>query len=367
MRRSQLDQPLLLALFLALGIGLVQVYSASYIFAIENHNDGLFYFKKQLIYAAISILLFLVIYKIPWQWIERFGKWIWIPLTLLMLATLFSPIGVKVNGAARWLQLPFFRLQPSEILKIFVPIVWASLFLKFKFKKENWWKDALKLLYFIFPIVLLLKQPDFGTFVICGITILSVLFSYGMKWRYIFASSAAASLLFIGLIWAVPYRKARMMTFFDPWSDASGSGFQVIQSMMSFYSGGLTGVGLGQGQGKLFFLPEAHTDFTLAVLAEETGFIGLLFVICLYAYIIFKSMQISIQAKTEFQQCVAVGLVSCFSFQVFINMGVTMGILPTKGITLPFLSYGGSSLLGVAILFGLLLNIKRSSVDAKKV
>ncbi|MCB0348426.1 MAG: putative lipid II flippase FtsW [Bdellovibrionales bacterium] len=367
MRRNQLDQPLLLALFLALGIGLVQVYSASYIFAIENHNDGLFYFKKQLLYAGVSALLFLIVYKTPWDWIEKFSKWIWIPLTVLMLATLVSPIAVKVNGASRWLQLPFFRLQPSEILKIFVPLVWASLFLEYKFQKDNWWKDLIKLVYFLLPIVLLLRQPDFGTFVICCITILSILFSYGMKWRYIFASTATAFIFFIGLIWAVPYRRARLMTFFDPWSDASGSGFQVIQSMMSFYSGGVTGVGLGQGQGKLFFLPEAHTDFTLAVLAEETGFIGLLFVICLYAYIIFKSMQISIQAKTKFQQCVAVGLVSCFSFQVFINMGVTMGILPTKGITLPFLSYGGSSLLGVAILFGLLLNIKRSSIDAKKV
>jgi cell division protein FtsW len=367
MQRSSLDQPLLLALFLALGIGLVQVYSASYIFAIENHNDGLFYFKKQLIYAVFAGALFLLTYFTPWKWIEKFAVWMWIPLTLLLLATLFSPLAVKVNGASRWLQFPLLRFQPSEILKVFLPIVWAKLFLDYRFEKENWWKDGLKLLFFAFPILLLLKQPDFGTFVICCITILSILFSYGMKWRYILSSGAVVSLLFLGLIWMVPYRRARLMTFFDPWSDASGSGFQVIQSMMSFYSGGLTGVGLGQGQGKLFFLPEAHTDFTLAVLAEETGFIGLLFVICLYAYIIFKSMQISIQAKTKFQQCVAVGLVSCFSFQVFINMGVTMGILPTKGITLPFMSYGGSSLLGVAILFGLLLNIKRNSVHEQKI
>jgi cell division protein FtsW len=362
MKQSQLDQPLLVALFLALGIGLVQVYSASYIFAIENHNDGLFYFKRQLIFAVLSVLLFWVVYSTPWKWIEKFAKWAWIPLTLLLLATLYAPNAVKVNGASRWLQLPFFRLQPSEILKVFVPLMWASLFLSYKFVKENWWKDLLKLAIFLFPVFLLLKQPDFGTFFICFVTILSILFAYGMKWRYIFTSSAVASIVFLAMIWMVPYRRARLMTFFDPWSDANGSGFQVIQSMMSFYSGGLTGVGLGQGQGKLFFLPEAHTDFTLAVLAEETGFLGLLVVICLYAYIIFKSMQISIQAKTKFQQCVAVGLVSCFSFQVFINMGVAMGMLPTKGITLPFLSYGGSSLLGVGILFGLLMNIKRNSV-----
>lgn len=150
------------------------------------------------------------------------------------------------------------------------------------------------------------------------------------------------------------------MTFLDPWSDPANKGFQVIQSLLSFHSGGVTGVGLGQGQGKLFFLPEAHTDFTMAVFGEELGFIGFCLLLVLYGFVVFKTFQISFKAKDTFQKCLALGFALIFSFSVFINMGVALGLLPTKGLTLPFLSYGGSSLLCLCFLFGLVINIENS-------
>tara|TARA_B100001248_G_C27399676_1_gene469104 strand:- start:14869 stop:15966 length:1098 start_codon:yes stop_codon:yes gene_type:complete len=358
MRKYTFDQPLLLSLFFLLGVGIVQVYSASYIYAIENLGDGLYFFKKQVIFALISILVFFVVWKTPWKVFSKGILLIWLATTVLIAMTLYSPFALSVNGAYRWLDLGAFRFQPAELLKVFIPILWAKYFLDLKWGETNKWHFIARAALLIAPFMLLLLQPDFGTFVICNIIVFGILFSFGLSWRYVFGLALAASGIFISLIMISPYRKARLMAFLDPWSDASGSGFQVIQSMMSFYSGGFTGVGLGQGQGKLFFLPEAHTDFTLAVLAEETGFVGVAIIIFLFTYVIFRSMQIVIQTKDTFQRCVATGLTIGFAIQVFINMGVSMGLLPTKGVTLPFISYGGSSLITTAILFGLLFNIR---------
>lgn len=366
MKKTSFDQALVLCLFFLVGIGIVQVYSASYIYAIENLNDGLYFFKKQLIFILVAMGIFITLLRIPWQWIEKSSVFVWVGVFFLLLASIYSPLAVKVNGASRWIQLPFFRLQPAELLKIITPLIWAKFFLNTNWKTENNYQYALKVITFLAPFVILLLQPDFGTFVICSIIIFGILFSFGLQWKYVFGLAGSVVVLFMGLIWMAPYRRARFMAFLDPWSDSSGSGFQVIQSMMSFHSGGLTGVGLGQGQGKLFFLPEAHTDFTFAVLAEETGFIGVSIIVFLFTYVIFKSMQIVIQTKDPIRKCVATGLTIGFAFQVFINMGVTMGILPTKGITLPFLSYGGSSLIGSALLFGILLNIRKTENLSKK-
>ncbi|MGE3757541.1 MAG: FtsW/RodA/SpoVE family cell cycle protein, partial [Pseudobdellovibrionaceae bacterium] len=181
----------------------------------------------------------------------------------------------------------------------------------------------------------------------------------------IIAALAIAIPAFYILVMSVPYRRARVLGFLDPWSDPESKGFQVIQSMLSFHSGGLTGVGLGQGQGKLFFLPEAHTDFTLAVLGEEMGFVGFILLMFLYGFIVFKGFQIAIRTGSPFRKAVALGLTMTFALTVFINVGVVLGILPTKGLTLPFLSYGGSSLLTKSLMFGFLLAIERTDREEK--
>ena len=252
------------------------------------------------------------------------------------------------------------RIEPSEVFKVFWPILIASIFFsKNKWIKKQDWKILLGLSLFVFA--LLLRQPDFGTVGICTLTLAVILFCFGLKWRYIFFGTLTVVPLLSLLIYLEPYRYKRFVSFLDPWSDPSQNGFQVIQSLLGYYSGGLFGQGLGQGQAKLFFLPEAHTDFTLAVLGEEMGYIGFIIVLLLFGYIVFRGLQVSTRARSPFAQMVAIGLTTNFALSVIINVGVTLGMLPTKGLALPFLSYGGSSLVSSCLLIGLLLSIDRES------
>ena len=192
---------------------------------------------------------------------------------------------------------------------------------------------------------------------------ISLLFIFGLSFKYLIAAGLAAVPLFYFLVRNVPYRHARVQAFLDPWSDPAQKGFQVIQSMLAIHSGGLTGQGLGQSQGKLFFLPEAHTDFTLAVFGEEMGFVGFVVILALYGYVIFRSFQIAIKSENIFHKAFSIGLGMTFGLSVFINAGVVMGLLPTKGLTLPFLSYGGSSLVTLCVMFGILINIERKLLE----
>ncbi len=365
------DRGLLLAIIALVGVGLVQVYSSSYIFAIESYGDGLYFFKRQLFFAAISLSVLMLITTFSWKWIEKMGWVFWGVAALLVGLTFIPGIGVKVGGAARWLQLPGgFRFQPGEFLNVSFSLLIATFWAREERAKEESlplspWRWLVRFLIIAIPLVALLKQPDFGTFTIILIVGASLLFVFGMKWRYIIAGTAVALPAFYFLVMNVAYRKARVLAFLDPWADPGQKGFQVIQSMLSYHSGGITGVGLGKGQGKLFFLPEAHTDFTLSVLAEEMGFIGLMVILLMYGFLIFRGFQIAMQSRTPFRRAASLGLSMCFSMAVTINVGVTMGLLPTKGLALPFLSYGGSSLLNICILFGFLLSIDRANREEK--
>lgn len=355
-----LSSSLFLSVFTLLGIGLVQVYSSSYIFAIESYGDGLYFFKKQALFVLMSLLLLVVTTQIPFEFIRKWGWLMWPTATLLVLATFIPGLGVRVGGALRWLQLPLgFRFEPSEFLKIAFSFIFASLVCRHQnaLQKLKWGWLGLMILI---PILLLLKQPDFGSFAIILLVGTALLFTFGLPLRWLMTAAIGALPLFYLLIWNVPYRKARVQAFLDPWSDPAQKGFQVIQSMLSVHSGGLTGQGLGQSQGKLFFLPEAHTDFTMAILGEEMGFIGLTLILMIYGFVVFRGFRVAIKTDDLFKKTLALGLTTTFALSVFINSGVVMGLLPTKGLTLPFLSYGGSSLIMMSLLFGVLLNIEMS-------
>ncbi|UXR64431.1 putative lipid II flippase FtsW [Bdellovibrio bacteriovorus] len=360
-----LSSSLFLAIITLLGIGLVQVYSSSFIFAIESYGDGLFFFKRQLIFAVLAMAVLVGTIHIPFRYIEKHGWLLWLAATFGILATFIPGLGVRVGGAIRWIQLPFgVRFEPGELLKIAFSIGFASLLCR----QENFLgrvKWHWLILALIAPLGLLLKQPDFGTFAIILMVGVTLLFAFGLQWKYIAGAIAVMIPAFYFLVMSVPYRRARVLAFLDPWADPAQKGFQVIQSMLSFHSGGLTGAGLGQGQGKLFFLPEAHTDFTLAVLGEEMGFIGFILILALYGFVVFRGMQIAVKAEEPFKRALALGLSVTFGLSVFINAGVVMGLLPTKGLTLPFLSYGGSSLVSLCFMFGLILNIENSFEEDK--
>lgn len=356
---TRLDRGLLLAILALFGIGLVQVYSSSFIFAIESRGDGLFFFKRQFAFGIIAIGVLLVTALMPFQLIRKYGWLLWIAAAMGAAATMVPGLGIRAGGAARWLNLPGgFVFEPSELVKISLSLLLATFFTR-RFENLGQAELPVKAAIFCLPLLIVLRQPDFGTFAICSAVFASVIFAFGLKWRYLVGAVAVAIPAFYVLVMNVPYRRARILAFLDPWADAEHKGFQVIQSMLSFQSGGLMGSGLGQGQGKLFFLPEAHTDFTMAVLGEEMGFIGVLVVVALYGYIVFRGLQLAARAEDRFGKVLALGLSLTFAFSVFINMGVVMGLLPTKGLTLPFLSYGGSSLVMTCFLFGLLLNVER--------
>ncbi len=356
---QQLTSPLTLAVILLMGIGLVQVYSSSYILAIENYGDGLYFLKKQFIFFILSLFVLVLASEIPLSILKKYSWLMWLLSGLLVLSTFIPGLGVKVGGATRWLNLPFgFRFEPAEILKFSFPLLVATFFNL----KDTWLNKAPKYVLFlltIVPMFLLLKQPDFGSFAIISAVGFCLLFAFGLKWKYIISAVSVSIPAFYLLVMNVPYRRARVMAFLDPWADADQSGFQVIQSMLSFRTGGLFGVGLGQGQGKLFFLPEAHTDFTLAVLGEEIGFVGFMVILLFFGFIVLRGFQICLKLEDKMMKCLVLGMTLTFALSVFINSGVVMGLLPTKGLTLPFLSYGGSSLVVLSFVFGLVVNIER--------
>ncbi|MCC6278072.1 MAG: putative lipid II flippase FtsW [Oligoflexia bacterium] len=346
-----------------MGVGLVMVYSASFIYASETFGDGLHFFKRQLIFVGLGLAAMWLASLIPFiLWRRLF--WPLFVLLVVLLGSLFIPgIGHRAGGALRWIKLPFgFHLEPSELAKIFSPVLFA-----YWLSRERRGSDQQGQIYYylglaltiLLPCFLMLKQPDFGSTVIFMLVGAAILFSFGLRWRYILGLVLAALPTFYFLVWKIDYRRARIESFINPWADPEKSGFQVIQSLLSVHSGGVTGTGLGKGQGKLFFLPEAHTDFILAILGEEAGWIGLLLVMGLYGWLVFRGFQVSVRCKSAFGKGLAVGLTSLIGFQAIINAGVVLGLLPTKGLTMPFLSYGGSSLVSMCIACGILLSIHR--------
>lgn len=356
-RTLALDKSILLSILFLMGLGLVQVYSSSFIFAIEVHEDGLYFFRKQLVSAAIGFVLMLSVALMPSKLIKPFSLCLWIAAVVGVALTFFPGLAIKAGGAHRWLRLPLGqRFEPAELLKVAYPLFLAMIVI---------WqpKTAAPKLFaigsLIVPLFLLYYQPDFGTLTMCFLVGFAIAFVFGLKLRYVFATIVAAVPAFYFLVIQKPYRLARIQAYLDPWVDPAQKGFQVIQSLLTFHSGGMFGAGLGEGQGKLFFLPEAHTDFTLAVLGEELGFVGFAFLMMIYGLVIFRGFQISLKTEDMWERGAILGLIVMFFFGVFINTGVVTGLLPTKGLALPFLSYGGSSLICNCIAFGIILNLER--------
>jgi cell division protein FtsW len=361
----QLDRTILLLILTLIGVGIVLVFSSSFIFAIESRADGFFYFKKQILFALVGMCALLFTALMPFEWIRRYGFMAWIVFGVMVLLTFIPHIGVKSNGAIRWIYMGGgVYLEPSEFLKVSLPLVMAYLMTRFE-NSQNKMKAFFISCLFFFPLPLLLKQNDFGSFTVCVSVLSSLLFIFGLRLFWVISGASFASVSFYFLVMQVPYRKARIMAFLDPWSAIQTGGYQVIQSLLSFYSGGVLGSGLGQGQGKLYFLPEAHTDFIFSVLGEEAGFFGVACLFLLYGFLIIRSFQIAARIRDVKAQMMATGFCLLFTIQVLINLGVVFGLLPTKGLALPFLSYGGSSMVASCILFGLLLNIQRTYLPVR--
>lgn len=365
MSRRHIDYTLLLTTLLLVAIGVTMVYSSSAIFARELYNDNYFFLKRQLISLAIGFGALFAGRSIPLTFYRRAAYPIFIVATLLLVLVHIPGIGISHKGAARWIGFAGFSFQPSEFAKIALVI-----FIAYILDKKQ---DTLKqfgfgflppMLFSLLLIFLVLLGKDLGNAVLMAITIVAMMFVAGARLSHLLALLIIALPAFYKLIASVSYRRQRMLAFLDPWEYSRDAGFQIIQSYLAFQVGGILGVGLGQGRQKLFYLPEAHTDFIFSVLGEELGLWGVLVVLVLFATWVTRALIISWKASNNYYRYLGLGLTLLIGCLAVLNMGVVMGLLPTKGIPLPFISYGGTSLVMNLFAVGILLNISaRNSAE----
>jgi cell division protein FtsW len=362
---AQGDMPLLLAVSALLALGLLMVGSASISIADRQLGAPFHYLLRQIAYVGMGVLLAFITVQIPLAAWQRLGPMLLLISLALLLLVLIPGVGRNVNGATRWLSLGVFNLQVSELAKAALIIYAAGYLVRRGDEVRTTVKGFLKPLGLLVVFaLLLLAQPDFGALVVLGATLLGMLFLAGVRlWLFGLLVTVAAGALAL-LATTSSYRMERLTTFMNPWADPFNSGFQLTQALIAFGRGDWFGVGLGGSVQKLFYLPEAHTDFLFAVLAEELGLFGALGVILLFMFIVWRAFAIgraAAQAGAYFGAYLAYGIALLIGLQVFINVGVNMGVLPTKGLTLPLMSYGGSSMLVTCIVIGLLLRVDREN------
>ncbi|HST00472.1 MAG TPA: putative lipid II flippase FtsW [Usitatibacter sp.] len=363
-RESSLDPALAWAALLLAAIGMVMVYSASIAMAEAERFTGFrpsYILVRHAIYLAVGLAFAVALFRVPlWVW-QRAAPWLFMLGTTFLVALLIPAIGREVNGARRWIPLGFFSFQPSELMKLFVVLYAAD----YTVRKAAFMDDVRKGFLPMFAVMtfiaaLLLREPDFGALVVVTTIAMAVLFLGGLNWRLFAGLAVLLSGAFAALIVSSPYRLQRILGFMDPWNDAYGKGYQLSHSLIAFGRGELFGVGLGASVEKLFYLPEAHTDFLLAVIAEELGFAGVFVVIMLFLFLIHRAFAVGRQAASlerYYAALVAQGIGVWLGAQAFINMGVNMGLLPTKGLTLPLLSFGGTGIVVACMAIGILMRV----------
>jgi len=345
-------------------IGLVMVYSSSIATAEGSRFTGYqshYFLLRHAIFLVVGIGAGLAAFQLSMRQWQRYAPWLFAGGVALLVVVLIPGLGREVNGAQRWLPLGPLNLQPSELMKLFVALYAADYTVRKLPDMGSFRRGFLPMASMIlFVGFLLLREPDFGAFVVITAIAFGVLFLGGINVRVFVLLALVAVVGFVLLIWLSPYRRDRIFGFMDPWQDAFGKGYQLSHALIAFGRGEWFGVGLGASVEKLFYLPEAHTDFLLAVIAEELGFAGVLTVIVLFAILIHRALVLgreAVKLERYFSGLVAMGIGLWFGVQSFINMGVNMGLLPTKGLTLPLMSFGGSGIVANCLALAILLRI----------
>jgi len=344
--------------------GLLMVYSSSFIYAQERTGDGFAFIKKQLFFSGLGFGAMVAVCRIDYR---QWAKWAYLTLgaACLLLASVFIPgLGTRMLGAQRWIHLGPLNFQPGEFAKFAVIIFVAYQLDRKRDRLHTLAAGVLSHFLLALPaFLLLLLQPDFGSTVIIAAVMFALLFLAGVPKKYLVTALLLAGIAGVFLAFGTAYRRDRVMTFIDPWRDPSGKGFQILQSLLGLHNGALSGVGLGNGKEKLFYLPEAHNDFIFAVIGEELGFLGIIGVVLVYLHFIYRGLRIGWNCHVKYQDLfgmlLATGITLALGLQAFVNMAVVMGLVPTKGLTLPLISYGGSSILVDLFAVGILLSIAR--------
>lgn len=339
------------------GFGLLMMTSASMVVADKMFHAPFYFFYRQLFFVVIGFIAMVVMMHIPFSFWQRISPLFYMASVCLLLLVLLPGVGHSVNGSQRWVSLGVVKIQVAEFVKWFFVLYLASYLERFRDNMDEWKVSVIKPFLLLSVLAgLMLCQPDFGSAVVLAMTCGILLFAAGMRLSIVMVVLVVGVVAFSGLAIFSPYRLLRLTSFMNPWQSPFGSGYQLTQSLMAFGRGGFWGVGLGDSVQKLFYLPEAHTDFVVAVLAEELGCMGVLVLLALFIVLVGRLLWIVRQALDKncyMQAYLVLGVACLLSLQVFINMGVNMGLLPTKGITLPFMSYGGSSFLSVCMMLGL--------------
>ena len=361
---SEIDLALLWSTLILLVIGMVMVYSASMATAEAARgtgNQAAYYLVRHAVFLTIGLVAAAIVFQVPMSTWQQWSPWLFVGGCLLLAMVLIPGIGREVNGAKRWLPLGIVNLQPSELMKLFAVLYAADYTVRKMPHMHDLKKAFLPMACAMVAVgILLLKEPDFGAFVVIILVAFSILFLGGMRARLFVVLIVVLVAAFAALIILSPYRRDRIFGFMDPWADAFGRGYQLSHALIAFGRGELFGVGLGASVEKLFYLPEAHTDFLLAVIAEELGFVGVLAIIILFGLLVQRAFAIGRQAvslERLYSALVAQGIGVWLGVQGFINMGVNTGLLPTKGLTLPLMSFGGSGILANCVAVAVLLRI----------
>ena len=340
--------------------GIVMIFSSSSVYALQVLGSSSYFLNRHLLFLTIGLILMTFIMTLDYRDLQNYAKPALLITICLLVLVLIPGIGKESYGARRWFKLGTFSFQPSEFAKIAV-LIYISDFLSRKQHKIRDFKEGFLPVIMILGIVcfLILKQPDLGTCVFLGGVVLLMIFVAGARISHLLSLLVMALPVVYLLIARVPYRMARIMAFLDPWKESQGIGFQLTQSQIALGSGGLFGVGLGHSKQKLFYLPAAHTDFVFSIIGEELGLLGTMTVIILFILLIWQGARIVKRASDSFGYFLSLGIVLMLGLQTVINLGVSIGALPTKGLPLPFISYGGSALMANLVAIGLLLNISR--------
>lgn len=346
-------------------LGVVMVFSAGAMFAARRYGDWTFFLKRESLYALLGLMAFAFALRTDYSLYRRLTYPMLFGSVVLLVSVLV--VGSRAGGAVRWFRLGPLSFQPSEVAKFALVVYLAALLARKAEKVKQLWVGFLPpLIVTGILVLLLLKQPDLGTAAIFGFVALAMLFVAGTRTSYIILSLLLAAPVAWRLIVGTPWRMRRMLAFLDPWAHRRDAGYQTVESLISIGSGGLFGQGLGAGRQKLFFLPEAHTDFILAVVGEELGFVGVVGVAALFGLLIWRGLLAAARARDAFGAYLAFGLTAVFGMQALINMAVVMGLVPTKGLTLPFVSYGGSSMIVSLFAAGVLGNVSARNPEPRR-
>ncbi|MBD2390966.1 FtsW/RodA/SpoVE family cell cycle protein [Aphanizomenon flos-aquae NRERC-008] len=346
-------------------IGLVVLFSASYPVADERHGDGLYYFKRQIIWAIVSLIIFNIIVNLPLRKILGVSHWFLIFFLMLIFITLIPGLGKKAFDAARWIAIGPIPIQPSELIKPFLVLQSATLF--GQWEKRPWGIRLFWLGVFCLVLLGIIAQPNLSTTALCGMTIWFIALAAGIPYKYLGGTAVGGILLAIISISIKSYQRKRIMSFMNPWADATGDGYQLVQSLLAVGSGQTWGVGFGLSQQKLFYLPIQDTDFIFAIFSEEFGFIGGVLLLLMLAIFATLGLIIAIKSKNLTSKLVAIGVVVIMVGQSLLHIGVTTGALPTTGLPLPMFSYGGNSMISSLVSSALLIRVARESSEAEVV